>query len=588
MIRSIKSNNPKFKTVNFRDGYNIILADRKRIDGKNDQKQTRNGAGKTTLIEIIHFCLGARVDKKSVFKSEHLQNWSFILTIDIDNMIYELERRTNDANKVYIHGNLDHLNWECKYDKKEKQYYMAPVNLNRELLYLFFGIEKSTPPIKYTPSFRELISYTVRRTTDGFRDAFEYYPKQQAYSRQTCNAYFLDLNMDYASAFQELKDKTKGIADYKKAANSGVIGNISLNIGDLNTEVIMRQKEMEQLKQQIDSFQVHPQYSEVTKLADKLTAEIQQYNNTIVVRRQLLTRYEESVKEEEIEIPVGEIEKIYAEAGILFGDTIRHNLDAVMGFHRNLIANRKEYLHSEVLRLRQEISGLEVKIKDLSNKRAENMSVLNAHGALEEYTQMQTRYASSRQSYDEAKNQLEAAEYIEDSKSRLKIDNQELLIKSRRDYSERIDVREKAIFLFKEATEFLYPEAGTLTIDLKETGYTFGVDIKSSKSQGVGYMKVLCYDMVLLELGMDKDKFPDFWVHDSSIFDGVDERQIARALMLAKNKSEDVGFQYICMLNSDQIPEGEFDEEFKKLFQDSVILRLDDETEDGGLLGIRF
>ena len=588
MIRSIKSNNPKFKTVNFRDGYNIILADRKRIDGKNDQKQTRNGAGKTTLIEIIHFCLGARVDKKSVFKSEHLQNWSFTLTIDIDNMIYELERRTNDANKVYIHGNLDHLNWECKYDKKEKQYYMAPVNLNRELLYLFFGIEKSTPPIKYTPSFRELISYTVRRTTDGFRDAFEYYPKQQAYSRQICNAYFLDLNMDYASAFQELKDKTKGIADYKKAANSGVIGNISLNIGDLNTEVIMRQKEMEQLKQQIDSFQVHPQYSEVTKLADKLTAEIQQYNNTIVVRRQLLTRYEESVKEEEIEIPVGEIEKIYAEAGILFGDTIRHNLDAVMGFHRNLIANRKEYLHSEVLRLRQEISGLEVKIKDLSNKRAENMSVLNAHGALEEYTQMQTRYASSRQSYDEAKNQLEAAEYIEDSKSRLKIDNQELLIKSRRDYSERIDVREKAIFLFKEATEFLYPEAGTLTIDLKETGYTFGVDIKSSKSQGVGYMKVLCYDMVLLELGMDKDKFPDFWVHDSSIFDGVDERQIARALMLAKNKSEDVGFQYICMLNSDQIPEGEFDEEFKKLFQDSVILRLDDETEDGGLLGIRF
>lgn len=588
MIKSVKSNNPKFKSVNFRAGYNIILADRKRIDGKNDEKQTRNGAGKTTLVEIIHFCLGARVNNKSIFKSEHLQGWSFTLTIDIDAQTYELERKTDDPNKIYVYGNLDHFNWDCKYDKKEKQYYISPTNLNRELLYLFFGIEKDALSIKYMPSFRELISYVVRRTADGFRDAFEYYPKQQAYSRQTCNAYFLDLNMDYASEFQELKDKTKGIADYKKAANSGVLGNVALNIGDLSTEVIMRQKEAEQLKQQIDSFHVHPQYAEITKLADKLTAEIQQHNNTIVIRRQLLSRYEASVKEEEVEIPIVEIEKIYAEAGILFGDAIKQGLDTVMGFHRSLIANRKEYLYSEIQRLRQEISSLEAKVKALSDKRAESMGILDAHGALEEYTQMQGRYASARQFYEEAKRQLEAAEYIEDSKSRLKIDNQELLIKSRRDYSERLDAREKAISLFKEATEFLYPEAGTLTIDLKETGYVFGVDIKSSKSQGVGYMKVFCYDMILLELGVNKERFPDFWVHDSTIFDGVDERQIARALMLAQNKSEDIGFQYICMLNSDQIPEGEFDDDFKKAFQDSVVLRLDDETEEGGLLGIRF
>ena len=588
MIRSIKSNNPKFKTVDFRAGYNVILADRERVDGENDQRQTRNGAGKTMLIEIIHFCLGARVDKESVFKSDHLKDWSFTLTIDIEDMVYQLERSTKDPNKIYIHGNLEHLNWDCKHDEKKKQYYIAPINLNRELLYSFFGIEKSNLSIKYVPSFRELISYTIRRTTDGFRNAFEYYPGQREYSRQTCNAYFLDLNMGYASAFQELKDKTKGIADYRKAANSGVVGNITLNIGDLNTEVIMRQKEAELLKQQIDSFHVHPQYAEITKLADELTAEIQQYNNTIVIRRQLLSRYENSVKEEEVEIPVVEIEKIYAEAGILFGDAVKQDLDTVMEFHRTLITNRKEYLHSEIQRLRHEILSLEAKVKELSDKRAANMSVLDAHGALDEYTQMQGRYANARQLYEEAKRQLEAAEYIEDSRSRLKIDNQELLIRSRRDYSERLDAREKAISLFKEATEFLYPEAGTLTIDLKETGYVFGVDIKSSKSQGVGYMRVFCYDMVLLELGTNKEKFPDFWVHDSTIFDGVDERQIARALVLAKNKSEDVGFQYICMLNSDQIPDGEFDDDFRNAFSDSVVLRLDDETEEGGLLGIRF
>ena len=56
------------------------------------------------------------------------------------------------------------------------------------------------------------------------------------------------------------------------------------------------------------------------------------------------------------------------------------------------------------------------------------------------------------------------------------------------------------------AKDNLYPEPGTLTIDLKETGYDFGIEIKSSKSQGVSYMKVFCYDMVLLELGKMKSK----------------------------------------------------------------------------------
>lgn len=588
MIRAIRSNNAKFKTVVFHKGYNIILADRKKIEGKDDKKQTRNGAGKTTLVEIIHFCLGAQVGKKSIFKSQFLKGWSFTLTIDIKDQSYDLERETDNPNRIYIYGNLEHLNWSLKYDKKQNKKYISPSNLNQELLLSFFGIDKNDLKLKYVPSFRELISYCVRRTSDGYRDAFEYYPKQKTYSRQACNAYFLGLNMDYASEFQELKDKVKGIEDYKKAAKSGVIGNYSLNIGELNTEVITRQKDVDQLKNQIDSFKVHPQYSDITKEANIITEEIHQCSNTLALRKQLLSRYEQSVKEEAIDIPIEEIEKIYAEVGILFGDLMKKNLADVVGFHKALISNRKEYLHTEIHRLRKELLSLETQIELLSNKRSESMLILETHGALEEYTKMQERYSIAKQLFEDAKKRLESAEFIEDSKSKIKIENQELLIKSRQDYIERIAAREKAISIFKANTEFLYPEAGTLTIDLKETGYIFDVDIKSSKSQGVGYMKVFCYDMLLAEIGVDKKSYPDFWVHDSTIFDGVDERQISRALMLAKVKSEDIKFQYICMMNSDMVPDSEFDDEFRTYFNESVVLRLEDETEEGGVLGIRF
>ena len=60
MIYRVTSNKPEFKTVEFRSGFNVILAER---ENNADNKRTRNGAGKTTLVEIIHFCLGAKVNK---------------------------------------------------------------------------------------------------------------------------------------------------------------------------------------------------------------------------------------------------------------------------------------------------------------------------------------------------------------------------------------------------------------------------------------------------------------------------------------------------------------------------------------------
>lgn len=82
MIRSVRSNNPDFKTVEFHPGFNVVLADRN-VENTSERKHTRNGAGKSTLIEIIHFCLGAQVTKNSVFKSEHLNGMVIYFTLDV-------------------------------------------------------------------------------------------------------------------------------------------------------------------------------------------------------------------------------------------------------------------------------------------------------------------------------------------------------------------------------------------------------------------------------------------------------------------------------------------------------------------------
>ncbi|MDR2955063.1 MAG: DUF2326 domain-containing protein [Prevotella sp.] len=585
VLKSIRSNHSSFKRVDFREGYNIILADRQSKD-EDDHKKTRNGAGKLTLVEIIHFCLGSQVNKDSIFKSKELEGWSFTLEFNIGEFDFEIERGVDTSNKIILHRLSPRLGWDLKTDKDSHTPYIAPSVYNEELYDLFFGLSKNGN--EYMPSFRELISYYARRNIDGYRDAFEFFKNQKAYSRQACNAYFIDLNVEIVSRFQKLKDETKKIDDYRRAAASGVIGTFSLDVGKLETEVINRKTDVENMRIQLESFHVHPQYNEITDEANALTEKIHQFSDTLALRQQLLSRYEKSMDEEISDISTNELQQIYEEAGILFADNVKVKLNEVVDFHKALLSNRREYLHNEIIRLRNEILRIREQIEVLTNERAKSLQILESHGALEEYTRLQEKYSRLVQLYEDAKKRKEAALQIEERKSRIKIETQELLLLARHDYAERISIRERAVSLFRENTEFLYQEPGTLTIEIKDTGYDFDVEIKSAKSQGVNYMKVFCYDMLIAELGASRKYKPGFLIHDSTIFDGVDERQIALALTLAKRKCDEIGFQYICLMNSDTIPERELDEKFLTTFMDSVVLRLDDSTDIGGLLGIRF
>ncbi len=124
-----------------------------------------------------------------------------------------------------------------------------------------------------------------------------------------------------------------------------------------------------------------------------------------------------------------------------------------------------------------------------------------------------------------------------------------------------------------------------MDIDPK-SGFKFQVDIEREQSNAVSKMKVFCYDLMSAELWSQLAVRPGFLMHDSNIFDGVDERQIARALELGERKSRECGFQYIVCLNSDVVPRNEFktDCDIDKF----VRLRLTDNEPAGRLLGIEY
>ena len=584
MIRAVRSDQPSFRQVRFQKGFNIVLAERTR---ESSDKDSRNGLGKTTLIEIIHFCLGSNLDLDSVLKSDKLKNWTFILELTLRGKIYSVYRNTANPSKIKIEGDFSDWIIKPEYSEEEKAHKLKVSDWRRALGYLVFDFPKETKERKYGPTFRSSISYFIRKGVGAFESPFAHYPRQMEWDKQVNNAFLLGLNWEYALEFQNLKDNEKTLRDLRSAASKGLLTGYMGSLGELEGERVRREEDIKKLDEELSNFKVHPQYYEIQEEANRITKEIHDLVNKSTLDQQILNKYKESVAQE-IDIPISQVEQVYKEAGLAFPNNLSHRLDDVKIFHSTLIENRQAYLHSEIMKISREIDQIKHQVELLSSKRAEFLIVLETHGALGEYTKLQHRATSLKQQLEEIKNRIENLKKFEKDSSTLKIMRQELLQKARRDLEERKIRVEKAIKLFNRNSNILYSEPGLLSIDITDSGYKFNVDIKRAKSQGIGYMKVFCYDLMLMQLRSEQQDMPGFLIHDSTIFDGVDERQIAKALELAAQESEEQGFQYICAINSDVLPDRDFSPSFRDRLDQFVRITFTDAKEDGGLLGIRF
>ena len=153
------------------------------------------------------------------------------------------------------------------------------------------------------------------------------------------------------------------------------------------------------------------------------------------------------------------------------------------------------------------------------------------------------------------------------------------------DFSQRTNQIHKIITYFNENSQRLYNSPGILSIDVTESGFKFNIEIERSKSFGVNNMKIFCYDLMLARLWAEIKKEDVTLIHDSILFADVDERQKALALELAAEQSEKYGFQYICMLNSDNLPINDFSKDFD--IEKYVRIKLGDKGPKESLLGMR-
>lgn len=583
MLIELSCNKKGFKTIKFQKGLNIILADCEDKKFK-DSTKTRNGVGKSTIIELIHFCLGANFDKEFFESADFLESCCFSLTVNIAGKEFIFTRNVNDYKKIFIAGDTSQWPIETKLDAKFQKKYLSVKDFNICLGTVIFELDlKSTKP-----SFRELISYIIRKE-DGFKSPFTFFSKQKNIDIQHCNAFFLSLNLECVDQFEKLAKKETGLTSLAATLKSGILGNELSSAGALNAEIASLATDIEDLRQQLQSFSVHPQYNELSQKASQLTTQIHQFTNDMISLQNLYSFYSDTMTQEDKDVNIQTITQMYQEANTIFPASVVKKLEEVAEFHNIVSKNRKHFLSNETQKILRDIDSIKNEIQKLSNERREIMLILKTQKALDEYILLQDKLNKQQGKLEGLKKDLEVLDSWQEKKSQLKIDKEKLLMKIRQDYKERGEHISNMQNIFSEKSRSLYDKkTGKLLIDIKDNGYAFDIEIQGKKSQGIKYMQIFCYDLLLMQLATQKNISIDFLIHDSTIFDGVDERQIYAALKVAYEQTNNTQQQYICLMNSDKVPTTLFDDEFKEIFNNAVILRLNDSSEEGKLFGISF
>ena len=585
MIHNLTSDLESFKSLNFGPSLNILLAEK---TTQSTDRQTRNGAGKTSFLELVHFIYGSNAGPDSIFRSNELKPHTFEINADISGHKILIARSGTKPTRIRLNGETEHWPIKPEVELKTGHLVLSNKNWRANLGALLFDLPTDPDAIsRFGPTFRSLFSYFVRRQgSGGFAQPIQQSEHQQFWDQQVAISYLLGLDAGIAQQFQETRVQEKAMAELRKAAKKGDLGKFYGNSADFRTRLAIAETKSHQLQRQLAEFNVVPKYTLMEQEASEITRSISTINDDNLIDRELVLQLQTALESEEPPA-ITNVEKLYNEAGVVLPETVGRRFEEVSKFYEAIIRNRQAHLSAEITAAEARIAGREAQRIELDRRRGQLMGILQSGGALEHYSRLQDESGRTEAKVEVLSQQLETAERIERTKVQIDMERARLQQALQADLHERNNIMNDAIVIFEELSTSLYERAGHLTIAATPNGPKFEVTIDAQRSKGINSMQIFCLDLMLAELTTKRGIGPGFLVHDSHLFDGVDERQVAKALQLGANHAERTGFQYIVTMNSDALPRDGFQDGFD-VHRYVNPTRLTDEEETGGLFGINF
>lgn len=568
-LLKLTSSNPKFNTINFKKGLNIVVG----TQLTQEQKKSINGIGKSMSLSLIHYLFGSSFKSKSEIKlKEYLSKYGEFELSFIHNQNEHIIKKNFSQTDFFIDG------------KKitQRQY---PKELNK----LFLG------NLDAKPSFKQILNCFARKHSSET----SYYsniltqqarPIEDYYQRYT-NLFLLKMDLKLVEESYSVKNNLEKlekakitIQEYKKALDSS-------NINDLKDEII-------KLETQLKNFIIAENFDLLKQMADDLTAQLNEIRNKIFFNDKTLKRKELSLEESKTtNIDNSKIENIFNEANFFFKENVTKRLEQAQEFHTNLISNRKKRLTIEINELKLLLIKLQADKEIISTERDSILKDLNNSGALEERDSIKDRIKT----LENKKNDLEKYENIlndfKKDKSNLDVRNavlkQESIVYLEKNQKGHNEIEK----IFRDLVKQFYDNQGG-SFKIEETTsakYLFNINshIPKEGSQGVGEVKIFCYDVLLYLLNKN---LLNFLAHDGCIFSEMDPRQKTTIFKVILELVKDDNFQYFLNIGENTLNEILDDnnqiniltEVEKEIIKNSIRLTLSDKEEKNWLFGESF
>lgn len=563
-LYKLGSSDSRFKRLRFHEGMNILLADKTSESTSGD---SRNGAGKSSFVRILRYLLGGKISDS--LKADVLSEYSFWAEFDLDGtgILNRVERPVSPQTKVNIDGVLTRVDdW-------------------KSFLSDLYGI----PETVRNPTVGQLFGQIVRTYFDN---PLKTHKNESDWESGTRIGFFFGFSPEILAKGGQVLALEKNRKALRKAIKDGAFGSATVSESELRARLVQTREKRDRLERNLNEFRVDQQYAAHQETADRLTRAIRDLNDEGLSLEKRKSDLESAMAEERPAVAAAELarqlETMYAEIGVILPGVAIQRFSEVAEFHASVVRNRRMHLQAELLDVNERLNSISGKRKLLDQQRSNVMNLLNDSMALSTFRKCQQELTELDARVADLENRIEVVRSISDSDINLRAMKSQAESTLRAELAEREAFLELAIALFQQLGEEIYNDRSvSLLIEATPKGVLRVVPrIDGDASAGIQGVKTFLLDIVCTVLATRLGRAPRILVHDSQLFDSMDDRQIASCLNIGARLADEHGFQYIVTLNSDRLKAAE-DEGFER--RDYIIdAGLTDAGETGGLFGFRF
>ncbi|MDF0718236.1 hypothetical protein PY092_18890 [Muricauda sp. 334s03] len=367
-----------FPEVNFTNGLNIIYG----IKDEENPKESLNSVGKSTFLDLIDFTLLSSFRKNHnprLYKAKSIMlGYDIVLEFDIDETSYILKRNVEEPDYIEF----------GKFGEESAFYRIRELkDILGNLVFKRSNYSGAFLPNKW---YRSLITFYIKIQKfkkAKFLDPIKFINELTEPELNVYHFYLLGLDNTIPYKIFENRVNQKGISNTITEVSRYV--EEKYEIRDLKLAQIETNKlklEIKKLSDAIEKFELGEQYEDAEAEANILTGKIKNNLYQNFLDNDKLKSYQQSYSLP-TKVNMRRINTMYGEISKELSFQVNKTLKEAVSFRKKLSESRKEFLKSEIDKIKININSRNKTIQKLEKERAKIFYFLSAQEAITDLTE---------------------------------------------------------------------------------------------------------------------------------------------------------------------------------------------------------